>query len=137
MQRTGLSGVAKIVVLKAVLNTRFASSANRPAANANRWLDACIARKVYEMSDFVISYKDNGQSCKVIWSGLNAQNAIDTFWASFDERDRSKISYVRLFGLVEIFNASQQNFAPDVAICEDCGKSPAMEGCSVCAECGL
>lgn len=107
------------------------------AANANRWLDACIARKVYEMSDFVISYKDNGQSCKVIWSGLNAQNAIDTFWASFDERDRSKISYVRLFGLVEIFNASQQNFAPDVAICEDCGKSPAMEGCSVCAECGL
>ena len=33
--------------------------------------------------------------------------------------------------------ASQQSFAPDVAICEDCGKSPAMEGCSVCAECGL
>lgn len=34
-------------------------------------------------------------------------------------------------------NASQQSFAPDVAICEDCGKSPAMEGCKVCAECGL
>lgn len=33
--------------------------------------------------------------------------------------------------------ATQQSFAPDVAICEDCGKSPAMEGCSVCAECGL
>lgn len=34
-------------------------------------------------------------------------------------------------------NASQQSFAPDVAMCEDCGNSPAMEGCSVCAECGL
>ena len=33
--------------------------------------------------------------------------------------------------------AAQQSFAPDVAMCEDCGKSPAMEGCSVCAECGL
>jgi len=34
-------------------------------------------------------------------------------------------------------HASQQSFAPDVAMCEDCGKSPVMEGCSVCAECGL
>ena len=25
----------------------------------------------------------------------------------------------------------------DVAICEDCKKNPALEGCSVCAECGL
>lgn len=25
----------------------------------------------------------------------------------------------------------------DVAMCEDCGKNPALEGCSVCAECGL
>ena len=33
--------------------------------------------------------------------------------------------------------AAQQSFAPDVAMCEDCGKSPAMEGCKVCAECGL
>lgn len=33
--------------------------------------------------------------------------------------------------------AVEQKFAPDVAMCEDCGKSPAMEGCSVCAECGL
>ena len=24
-----------------------------------------------------------------------------------------------------------------VAICEDCKKNPALEGCSVCAECGL
>ncbi len=33
--------------------------------------------------------------------------------------------------------ASQQSFAPDAAICEDCKKNPALEGCSVCAECGL
>ena len=33
--------------------------------------------------------------------------------------------------------ASQQSFAPDVAICEDCKKNPALEGCTVCAECGL
>ena len=33
--------------------------------------------------------------------------------------------------------AAQQRFAPDVAICEDCKKNPALEGCSVCAECGL
>ena len=27
--------------------------------------------------------------------------------------------------------------AADGALCEDCGKNPVMNGCSVCAECGL
>ena len=86
------------------------------------------------MSDFVISYKDNGQSCKVIWSGLNAQNAIDTFWASFDESDRLKVSYVRLFGLVEIFNASQQNAHLTGLHCPAC--TCRNEEIVTCARCG-
>lgn len=33
--------------------------------------------------------------------------------------------------------AAQQSVQADGALCADCGKSPAMEGCTVCAECGL
>lgn len=33
--------------------------------------------------------------------------------------------------------AAQQSVQSDGALCADCGKSPAMEGCTVCAECGL
>lgn len=47
------------------------------------------------------------------------------------------LANLKEFASSALENASQQSFAPDVAMCEDCGKSPAMEGCSVCAECGL
>lgn len=33
--------------------------------------------------------------------------------------------------------AAQQSVQSDGALCEDCGKNPVLEGCSVCAECGL
>ena len=33
--------------------------------------------------------------------------------------------------------AAQQSVQADGDLCVDCGKSPAMEGCAVCAECGL
>lgn len=49
---------------------------------------------------------------------------------------RAEIEYAvdRIF---RILSPANKVLHSDVAICEDCGKSPAMEGCSVCAECGL
>ena len=46
-----------------------------------------------------------------------------------------------VFGLLDYVSrkleAAQQSVQADGALCADCGKSPAMEGCTVCAECGL
>lgn len=38
---------------------------------------------------------------------------------------------------LKVIKAAQQSVQSDGALCADCGKSPAMEGCTVCAECGL
>ena len=56
--------------------------------------------------------------------------------AEFDREGLSR-EVIAQKAFIAGFNAAQQSFAPDVAMCEDCGKSPVMEGCSVCAECGL
>lgn len=53
------------------------------------------------MNDYVISFYD-GQDCKVIWSGLNPSDALSTFWASFDEVDKKKVSDVHIFKLIEV-----------------------------------
>ena len=60
----------------------------------------------------------------------------------YDEKGVEEMSIVEVMHMVGFAEwlegyAAQQSFAPDVAMCEDCGKSPVMEGCSVCAECGL
>lgn len=60
---------------------------------------------------------------------LEKRNAIS---ASF-----ARTMYNGMKSRIAQLEAAQQSFAPDVAICEDCKKNPALEGCSVCAECGL
>lgn len=53
------------------------------------------------MNDYVISYTYLEQDHKVLWSGKNAVDALDTFWASFDDVDSKKVSNVHIFNLVE------------------------------------
>ena len=41
------------------------------------------------------------------------------------------------FDGVRIVGPPNKSGEQDVALCEDCGENPVMNGCSVCAECGL
>jgi hypothetical protein len=54
------------------------------------------------MKDYVITYTYLKQEHKVVWSGKNALDALETFWASFDEVDKKKVSNVTIFNLVEV-----------------------------------
>lgn len=58
------------------------------------------------MKTYVIQYDyqypDQKVTNDVIWKGENRGDAIDTFWASFDDRDAKKVSRVRLYELHEV-----------------------------------
>lgn len=55
---------------------------------------------------FVISYLewlgDRNQPYKTLWHGDTYQEALQSFWNSFDEEDKKKLSDVHIYELVLI-----------------------------------
>ena len=61
---------------------------------------------------------------------------MDSHGIPAENESGAKMDFVqRVTWLIE--HANQQSVQSDGALCEDCGKNPVLEGCSVCAECGL
>jgi len=92
--------------------------------------------------ELLASRVDAMEKSKSAWEGLCREmlatitlEANKEYFSVLDDTWHKSVDvWVNRFHSIE---AAEQSFAPDVAMCEDCGKSPAMEGCSVCAECGL
>ena len=56
---------------------------------------------------------------------------------NLDLRSKSGLEEFTQIVQTALNEAAQQGVQADGALCEDCGKNPVMNGCSVCAECGL
>lgn len=54
------------------------------------------------MQNFVITFTELKQDHKVIWTGVSAKGALETFWYSFYPQDRKRVSNVRIYRLVEV-----------------------------------
>jgi len=54
------------------------------------------------METFVIEYKEDGIKYSVIWKADFQGYAIESFWGSFVEFDRKKVSDVHIYKLDEI-----------------------------------
>ncbi len=57
-----------------------------------------LSRGKYTMT-FVIKYRELGTEYEVIWSGTSSENAIRTFWESFDVVTRKHIADVKIYSL--------------------------------------
>ena len=66
--------------------------------------DEWLEQKCEDTVPFVITYDYENKSERVIWDGVSEKPAstLADFYSTFDDRDRAKISNVKVYSLVEV-----------------------------------